>query len=534
MTVGIRVGIIPGMFAGTAVGISASEVGNDTSPYDLVAVWEGQSNCIGQADAGATKSDSSYNHFTAFTGANMIVHYSTAPSVNTSTPQTYIDLANQPLKTYANAGSSNYGPWLQYAKFLVKYGGYKKVLVIVIAVSGSSLRRHRGVNANYPSVGPIWTSFESTVTAAESAGLRKVDIFHTVELETDAGDATDTAQAQTNMALMRDTMRTNHNPNMFYVVNQLNAATTSGPNQAAIRAAQQAVVVPTTGDPLSKSALVNNDRFPLDGNDPHYGPATNDIGDENGFVALSLLQPGRNLNLGSGPAPWVQYFATGVTAIATPNTASPRSGAQASDGDWEYLVARSYSAATTHTLTTAAGFTLVGSVTSTFSGTIINTVTVWERPVTTAILLANSGRMPAPVIDFGVADKNVSRIVLVRGPNKWTVSPTAGFATGANNANTTALSIPGLAGGTTTTNNLVLMFLCTAGGANGVASITGGTGSTGAAVQANSDGKYNPGNGTIGLAIASMTVPTVTTIGNTSVTFLSTGVNAGIAVYIKP
>jgi len=316
-----------------------------------------------------------------------------------------------------------------------------------------------------------------------------------------------------------------------------NAATAFGPNQAAIRAAQQAVVVPVTGDPLSKSALVNNDRFPLDGNDPHYGPALNDIGDENGFVALSLLKPALNLSLSSGPAPWVQYFATGVTATAVLPTASPRSGAQASDGDYEYLCMHSYSApSTTHTLDTPAGFTQIASNISSFSsGTIIRTITVWERPVTTAILGANGGRMPAPVCNFGgVSDKNSARIVLVRGPNKWTVSPTAGVALAQNNANNTTLSVPGLAGGTTTTNNLVLMFLCTAGTNNGIASITGGSGTANAAVQGNGYGNYNPGNGVIGMGIASMTVAAIGAVGASTVTFVGTGVNVGVAVYIKP
>ena len=493
---------------------------------DFLMFWEGQSNAVGQGDYAGTKQDLGYNHGTPFAAGIMNLYWGTSPTNFPIGPQTWLDSTTKTLQPYAAAGSSNIGPWLECAKYLVKYGGYQKVGVIEVAISGSSLRRARGPGAGFPSTPPeIFTQMITRVTQMEALFGRKVDCICTMEGETDAGDATDSANYQTSMTNYISTFRTTmNNPNCAYFVGQLNAATTFGPNQAAIRSAQAAYVATDT-----KSRLLNFDHIALNP-DPHYDAnGSNDVGDIFGAAIISYFKPAQNTNLGTGPNPWYQYASSGITA-ALGGTSTPRSGADAKDGDYEILVAASYSQGGAITLTTAAGFTQIGStVTSTISGPITRTLAVFGRPVTTAILNANGGRMPNPTVDFGGSTNlNVARIFGFRNVNVTT--PVNTSSTGANNANNTALTI---AGGTASAANcLAVYIMCTAGATNKVNSVS--IGSNLSNYQTIWDSKYNPGAGTVGVAMGTANITSAAAYGTGVVTFASTGVNVGMCVVLQP
>jgi hypothetical protein len=488
-------------------------------------LWEGQSNCVGQGDYAGTKQDLGYNHGTPFSAGVMNLYWGTSPTNFPIGPQVWLDSTTKTLQPYAAPGASNIGPWLECAKYLVKYGGYQKVGVIEVAISGSSLRRARGFNSGFPTTPPfIFDQMISRVAQLEGIFGRKVDCVCTLEGETDAGDATDSANYQTSMSNWIGQFRSQlNNPNCAYFVALLNANTTFGPNQSLIRAAQAAYV---SGDP--KAVLLSFDHIALNP-DPHYDAnGSNDVGDIFGANIIAYFKPAQNTNLGTGPAPWYQYASSGITSAAG-LTSTPRSGADAKDGDYELLVCASYSQGGAITLTTAAGFTQIGStVTSTFSGTIIRTLAVFGRPVTTAILVANNGRMPNPTVDFGgTTTMNVARIFGFRNVNTATPINTSG--TGANNSNTTALSIPAVT--TTVANALVVMVGCTAGATNGVSALTN---SALSGIQVHWDSKYNPGAGTVGVAIASGVKATAGATSASAFTFLSTGVNVGMAIALSP
>lgn len=516
----------------TSVLCSALEVGLDptcggNAGLDLLLGFTGQSNQI-QADANSTgHSDLGYGHFTPYVNAIMAAMYNiSGPAASPSGPQTFTLISTQQLKAAAPAGQANQGPWLQAPKFMVLRGGYLKIGILLFQISSSSLRRHRGVNAGFPTVGQtVYQQWASWIQARQLEYGRKMDALVRVDGETDAGDATDTAQFQQNLADDAAAYRTaTGNPNLWHVICELNAATSFGPNQAAIRAAQVAYVAAD-----AQSSLINFDRFPL-ASDPHYASAEqNDMGDEVGATLIDVFKPGALPTTVAGPAPAFVHASSGITSVASPATMKPRSGPRPKSGNWEFLAVRTYSAANTISLTDAQGFTLIASVQSSISaGTIVNNLAVYGRKVDPAAYV--NGRMPVPTVDGGVATRCVSRIFEFSGPSAWSVSPVATSSTGANNANSTALSLPTVT--STVNNQLAIMFMATAAQNNFISTITN---ANLVGITKHWDSSYNPGDAFIGLAMATATVPVSgTVLGATSVVTSLVGVNAGILLLVTP
>lgn len=527
--IGIRAGIYAGIRAGIAAGVSDDPNGasGGNAGLDALIVFTGQSNQI-QADANATAhSDGGYGHFTPFANAIMAALYSSVgPAASPSGPQVFTTITTQLLKAAAAAGQANQGPWLQCAKYMNAHGQYVKIGVILICISGSSLRRHRGVNAGFPTVGlTVYQQWAAYIQARQVEYGRKVDALVRVDGETDAGDATDTANFQQNLTDDAAAYRAaTGNANMWHIICELNAATSFGPNQAAIRAAQVAYVASD-----AKSALINFDRFPL-ASDPHYASAEqNDMGDEVGATLVDIFKPGLLPETVAGPAPKYVHASCGITSIASPATMKPRSGPRPKSGNWEFLAVRTYSAAAAITLTDAQGFVLLTSITSSISaGTINNNLSVYGRKVDPAAYI--NGRMPVPTVDGGAATRCVSRIFEYSGLTPWTVSPVGATAVGANNANSTALSIASAT--STAANQLAILFMATAGLNNAISTITN---ANLVGITKIWDSSYNPGDAFIGLAMATATVPVSgTVLGATTIVTVNAGVNAGILLLVTP
>lgn len=494
---------------------------------DLLIGFTGQSNQI-QADANATgHSDGGYGHFLNYASAIMAAMFnSTGPAASPSGPQTFTLISTQQLKAAAPAGQANQGPWLQAPKLMVLRAGFKKIGILLFQISGSSLRRHRGVNAGFPNVGQtVFQQWAAWIQARQSEYGRKMDALVRVDGETDAGDTTDAATYQQNLADDAAAYRAaTGNASMWHVICELNAATSFGPNQAAIRAAQAAYVASD-----AQSSLINFDRFPL-ASDPHYASVEqNDMGDEVGATLIDVFKPGTLPTAVAGPAPAFVHASSGITSIAAPATMMPRSGPRPKSGNWEFLAVRTYSAATTIVLTDAQGFVLLTSVTSSISaGTIANNLAVYGRQIDPAVYV--NGRMPPPTVSGGAATRCVSRIFECSGPAAWSVSPVGALSSGANNANSTALSIGTVT--STANNQLALIFMATAAQNNFISTITN---SNLVGIAKQWDSSYNPGDAFIGLAMATATVPVSgTVLGATSVVTSLAGVNAGIILLVTP
>lgn len=512
---------------GSQIAAPIGGAGLISAGLDGLFVFTGQSNQI-QADANSTgHSDGGYNHFTPFPSAIMSAMYnSVGPAGSPSGPQTFTVIPTQLLKAAAAAGQANQGPWLQFAKYLIARG-YKKVGIILCCISGSSERRHRGVNSGFPTVGPtVFAQWVTYILARQAEYGRQVDAVARVDGETDAGsDPLDAPTYQQNITDDIAAWRTQLGiPHLWHLVYQLNAATSFGPNQAVIRAAQAAYVA---SDPFSR--LINVDRIPI-ASDPHYDSTQqNDIGDEFGAAWIDIDKPGLLPTTVAGPAPAFVHASSGLTSVVSPANMKPRSGPRPKHGNWEILGLRTYSAPATISVDDAQDFALITSVTSSISaGTIANTLAIYGRKVDSAKFV--NGRMPAPTFSVAGATRNVSRVFEFSGPNAWNSSPIAATVVGANNANSTALTLPTIT--TTVDNQLVVMFLATAAQNNFISTITNSHFTN---LTKHWDSSYNPGDAFIGLALATAVVPTAgTVLGTTTIATALNGVNAGILALVSP
>lgn len=507
---GIQHGAIRGIRHGTSIFSTLTGFG-------LIA---GQSNAEGHADFGSTNgSETGYgiSDSVGYASAQMARQWVDAPA----DPYNLSSISTETLRAFAASGGINMGCEQTLARYFVNYGVAAAPILLTFAVGSTSLRRHW--LANYPVGNTYYNNLVTWVRARQVEYGKPIEFLVWWQGETDAGDSTDAAQYQANLGTIFTNLRHDlSNPNLLIVVVQLNI-TSTGAFRDTVRAAQQAYVATD-----SNARLLSIDDVRLH-SDPHYDALGQcGIGDMVASVIQKAKKPTLNTNLGTGPVPWWQQ-----QDVVFPNinatVSSPRSGADSHDGDWELGWADSYSIATTHTWGTPAGFTqVVAPFASTFSGTVIRTLSVYERPVTAAIL-ASTGRMPSPSITWGAATMNMAGIIGLRGPNKWSVSPIDVFAAGVNNANSTGLTLPSIT--TTQPNELIVMIVCTAGNTNNVASVVN-AGLTNIVIRR--DSRSNPGAGNIVTAVVTATRAAAGAIGATTVTFSGVGVNAGVILAIKP
>ena len=490
----------------------------------------GDSNAVGAANFSATGQQDSGYGVTDVNGAGYAaVQMDSQWSQSITNPVTWLTVTGN-LRAYDVGGTLNVGSEQTLGRRMVELGLHASPIINKFALSGSTQHTHWRTDSTFPNnPANLHSQMMSYLLAREAATGKRHDVIVVVLGENDTSSSTNANATQVDLGNIFDAIRSGlGRPTQLIYLIIINSSTT-GANAATVISQQLAYVA---ADPYARAIRV--DDIPLASN-PHYGAnGYYTVGDRIAQQINVDFFSDTPRNRGSGPAPWLEDWGSSVT-IAAAGSGTPRSGSEERDGDYQLLVVTGQSAAATYSLTTAAGFTGVcnggAMFESVFGGTNHRSMQVWERIVTSAGQ-TNNGRMPVPTVSATGVQSSVANIVTIRGPNKFTVSPLDFCSTGANNANSTALSI---AGGTTATANELVLYLTS----------IPATSNTGPLVStvANSNvsgitiARQSIGNQAsfIGVATASGTVASASTaIGNTTVTMAAAGVNVGAALAIKP
>jgi len=484
----------------------------------------GQSNRRSIAGYQATNgSDSSYgvSFTTGFGPVLMARKLATAPR----SPQTWdFDTGMVTLRAYAASGS-NMGPEQTTGRYLVNYGVFANPVLVAIAVDATSLPNHWMKSSGFPASGTkLYDTMIQFFRDQMTTVGRDIEWLEWDQGEGDTGTQSVALAREANMHQMASDLRTDLGiPALPILVCQPHPQTTGAPYIAEVRAGNAAFVA---NDP--HAVLLDFGDLRLNSN-PHYDELGQLArGDRIGVAVRKLFFPGSSGNKEAGPEPWLQQADAGYPCVGTPTTISPLSGPEPKAGDCEYLATASYSAAATITLPVPAGFVQIANAESVAVG-LHRRLTVWRR-LLGAGDIDSDGRTAKPSVDFGAATINVARIAGMRGVAPWAADPTDAVSTGANNANNTALVLPG---GTTTVNNeRLLIFACTAGATNGVLSVVNADLTD---IRIEWDGIYTPsGGGSPGLAIITARKAVAGAYGATTITFKSTGINVGAIIQVKP
>lgn len=519
-------GVVHGAKHGLAHG-ARHNGGSVFSTFTGFGLLFGDSNAVGAANFNATgQADTGYgvSNSVGYAPVNMRSLYATG----VADPLTLVDTGTVTLRAYDIPGKLNMGQEQTLGRRLYQRGIAANPVIIKWAVSGSVQHTNWRSDSTSPITGGnMLSQCINFVKARQNEYGRTLDFAVYVLGENDTSSSTNANATQTDMGNTFAALRAGlGNPTLPIFVMQMNTATTGA--FASTVSSQQIAYIAT--DPYCRGVYTSD--IPLASN-PHYGAnGYYDLGDRVAHAVAKYFFPTRNFYLpgaGSGSAPWLQDFGSGVTIAVTPATGTPRPGPDEKDGDLQLLVMSSQAIDTTYTLNTAAGFTAVAAKNqSIFSGTNYRTMQVWWRLVDQATLDANGGRMPCPVVDGGATPTNLARIITIRGPNKFTVNPIDQYTVGANNGNTTALSI---AGGTTLTANQLAIILCSVPGAG--ASVSACTNGSFAGITKQFDSRYTQTT-TIGLALHTATIASAGAFGATSITMSATGNNVGCILTIKP
>jgi len=527
----IRVGVVVGLIAALAVGLGADQLHKSSGGPTFNGLIDicCTSNGVGAANFGSTgQQDSGYGveatGGTGYAPAQMDSQW--AQSFTTSV--TWLTQTGN-LRGYDIAGNLNIGAEQSLGRAIVQLGLHASPTITKLALSGSVLNTHWIPSATTPlnSGVNLFNQYVAYLQAKELALGKSHDAIVLFIGENDTSNSTNANAFQANLGTFISGLRTalGRPTQLFYVV-VINSATT-GSFTSTVRTGAINYVA---SDPYARAIYVDDIVM---ASNPHYGA--------NGYYTIGD-RIARQLNRDFfSDTPRYRFVAPTTTpqlvdrgsavTIAAAGSGTPRAGAEERDGDYELLVVTGQSAAATYTLTTAAGFTQIGTTfESVFGGTNHRTMAVYERVVSTAAM-TNNGYMLLPTISATGVQSSIAEILTFRGPNKWTVSPLSSSATGANNANTTGLTI---AGGTTTANNALAIVI------NSIpATSTAGplaTSCTNASVTFTK--RYESvGNQAsfIGATVWTGPVPTSgTVVGTSTLVMGGTGVNVGWQGFINP
>jgi len=488
----------------------------------------GQSNEVGNAQylgtgtATSPGGDSGFKFDQPFPACTLNQNSATAPA----NPMVFnINTGNIALQTYAGAGTSNMGLEQSLGRDLVNYGVFANPVLCKLAVVSSSIPANWVSTSLFPASGEKLYDHQIAYGNARMAEQgRKFEFGVDLIGETDcATPARVTSCIADRNQYWNEVMDAWGLPNTFLIVMvMINPAQAAG-NPTGYRLQQQAWAAQWTRCPV---AIVDPADIPIPA-DPHYvmnGYA--DIGSRVAIAIANYFKPGLSLDRGTGPGPWLQQAAAGYTSQASPSVARPRDAAQTKAKDLQILASSAATANVAITLTTANGFTALNQFQSTFAtGPSLRTLGTWTRTADATTMAANNGHMPPPVVDSGTATLNVSNIYCFRSTGTPSVDTST---TGVNNGNTTTVVIPG--GTTSGPNRLLALIACTGGLTNGISSIV----TSGLTWTIQRDSRFNAGAGTIGMALATAPLPAQGSWGSTTVTFLSTGVNAATIIAVAP
>ncbi|HEY6037920.1 MAG TPA: hypothetical protein VIV58_26755 [Kofleriaceae bacterium] len=217
-----------------------------------------------------------------------------------------------------------------------------------------------------------------------------------------------------------------------------------------------------------------------------------------------------------------QFIGSDVGVYGT-GVITPRSWAGETPGDLEILVVSTGLLAAAIALTSAQGFTLVGSVTSVFSG-LDQQLAVFSRPVVAGSLV--NGMMPSPVVTDN-NNLNAAAIWVVRGA-AGVVPVIEASQTCANNADGTNLTMTGV---TTLGDNRLIMMIGAgyAGGANTVSVANAGLTS----VVKQRDALYQMGSDYQIMSLTTGVKAVAGATGNATLTSTAACIHTGITLAIK-
>jgi hypothetical protein len=461
MTIGVRVGVVVGVAAGPAAGVSESEIGG--SPATLFGML-GNSNTYGFAlFGGATGADPAFN-----VGTPRVSRYNWHGSAGVADPPVFaaafpgpgdLDVGGVAARV---AADGKMGLEIGIAAALET-----RIPVPALASMGlvsATLAVHWLPGTPYPSSGPdLFLLWVARMHALEAVLGRQLGGAIIDLLSNDTASAPQSAAAGTNIATLTAAIRAIW-PGLPIVMPKLSISNLNAANRDTIRALE---VTYAAGD--SRFALVDNDDLPL--TDGLHWPAQAylALGDRCGYALMDLLGLARRTVttptvIGWGPG------AFGATDLSFANANAVYSSAAAQNGHLELMIVET-GVVSGSAIATPAGWTAVGTLQTTGSGGVFCNVQLFSRPVTTAILNANGGHMPAT--SYTAADnRNVAKIITIIGPN---ANPTIDVATPfVANALGASMSVPAI---TTTANNELVLVI--AGGWAGSSSrsqaITNGT-----------------------------------------------------------
>lgn len=509
---------------------------------DLLGIIWGQSNAVGFSDAFGTGGStanadaSDGNLYSAFAACTFAQLSSTAPAA--SGAQTYnINVGPESLQPYAAGGGNNNGCANSIGRNLVKYGLATAPWLGVCGIGSSSIPGHWLPAASVTS--GVYTNFVNFInTQITNSGRNKVDfIVHQIG-ETDANTPSRVTNAVADITSMYASLATDvpatANAVIIIVMVNPNASLPGDGDVAGYRTQQVAYKNGATRTVV----LVDPDNIPVP-SDPHYrANGYWDLGVRIILALKSVIAPAATLNLGSGPAGYLQADGSICTTQSSSFPAIPR-GESGRVGeaprDVQFLFTASYTQANADHNLTGSGWTRVGGLLDSTVSTNHRQMSCWWRPVDSASMVgpdaAGNSRMPSPQITFPTSTLNGCRILTVRGIDP--TNPIAAVLTNTVTATSTTFKIPSSTTPTTVpANSLALVVVAHNGTTDAVSSIAN-TNVSGGTITVARDSRFNPGAGTVGMAHGA--APVVgTSLAQTTITYSAATVGVGYVLVLNP
>jgi hypothetical protein len=482
------------------------------------------------ANASASGADFGLKINTPFAAVLMNQMLNQAPATPPATQTFAINTGDVSLQNFAAAGQFNAGHE-QAARLLVSLGIAANPYWTKMAIGSTSVPGHWAKLSGFPA-GAGTSLYQQRITylaARIAAAGRPPDVFVHRIGETDSSTPSRVLSAPIDLKQWYDDTCNDlgialNIPIIAVYLNQ--HAALNSPDVAGYNAAMDAWAAL---DP--RVSLIKIDDLFLR-SDPHY--ALNEqwkIGQRIVVEIARRLRPGLNLSRGTGPLPFYQSAGPLCTSQGGTSPSIPDAGERPQPGDLDVAYALSYTQATTHTFTqpaTGTPYTQVGTQVDSVLSTSHQAMTVWWRILQPSDI-DSSGRTVGPTITFGSATLNRAKRVII--PKAHPTAPIAGFLTGVNNANTTALTI-GASPVTVPAGCMALVIVGSAksGGGQSVATVTNASLSGYSTIY---DGEANPGAGVVHSAFGTAAV-TGTSMSPTTVAFSQLGINVGFALAIAP
>lgn len=478
--------------------------------------------------AAASGADFGFHVNTPFSAVLFNQMSSQAPAVPPATQTFAITTGDIPLQNFAAAGQFNAGHE-QAARLLVSLGIAANPYWCKMAIGSTSVPNHWAKLSGFPA-GAGTSLYQQRITylaARIATAGRNPDVFVHRIGETDAATPAAVISAPADLKLWYDNTCTDlgiplNIPIIAVLLNQHQASGDIAGYNAAM--ASWAALDP-------RVSLIKVDDLFLR-SDPHY--AMNEqwkIGQRIVAEIARRLRPTLNLNRGPGPLPFYQSAGPLCTAQASPAASFPDAGEAPKAGDLDVVYALSYTQATTHTFTqpaTGTPYTQVGTQVDSVLSASHQAMTVWWR-VLASTDIDSSGRTVGPAVSFATATLGRAKRILIR--NAHPTAPIAGFFTGANNANSTALVI-GSGSVTVPTGCMALVVVGSAksGGGQALSSLVDSSLTGYVTIY---DGEANPGAGVVHSAFGTAAI-NGTSMTPATLTLAQAGINVGFMLAIVP